>query len=353
MSDFISNLHINAFRGIKGLTIGNLSTVNVLVGANNSGKTSVLESILFLSSPTDIGKITNMAFQRAPLVRAKRESQLVDFFSTLFQKQLDEDVNEPNHFHYSIDLSASVSKNNFSFSSSGTIENEFNTIGEESKAFLFSTKIQTNDQKPLYREFRIPTSETEIQQIKSASSSFYRSLYVNSGVSYYNVCVNLMSNAILQYDKADLLAVIQSFDSTIQDVSIVDDCIYIHNSLSGTLPLYAYGTGLQKAALFSVIMSVMPDGIILIDEIDNAINMSAFSDVFPWFVKKCKERNIQAFVTTHSAEAIDSVLNSGLDNDIRIITLRKTPKTHKTVAKVRTGSEALSDRENFKMELRV
>lgn len=162
-----------------------------------------------------------------------------------------------------------------------------------------------------------------------------------------------MSSAILQYDKADLLAVIQSFDSTIQDVSIVDDCIYIHNSLSGTLPLYAYGTGLQKAALFSVIMSVMPDGIILIDEIDNAINMSAFSDVFPWFVKKCKERNIQAFVTTHSAEAIDSVLNSGLDNDIRIITLRKTPKTHKTVAKVRTGSEALSDRENFKMELRV
>lgn len=97
-----------------------------------------------------------------------------------------------------------------------------------------------------------------------------------------------MSSAILQYDKADLLAVIQSFDSTIQDVSIVDDCIYIHNSLSGTLPLYAYGTGLQKAALFSVIMSVMPDGIILIDEIDNAINMSAFSDVFPWFVKSVK-----------------------------------------------------------------
>lgn len=88
MSDFISNLHINAFRGIKGLTIGNLSTVNVLVGANNSGKTSVLESILFLSSPTDIGKITNMAFQRAPLVRAKENLNLLIFSQRFFTKSL-------------------------------------------------------------------------------------------------------------------------------------------------------------------------------------------------------------------------------------------------------------------------
>ena len=101
-------------------------------------------------------------------------------------------------------------------------------------------------------------------------------------------------------------------------------------------------------------MSSVPDGIILIDEIDNAINMSVFHKIFPWFIQKCKEHNIQAFVTTHSAEAIDAILESQNDNDdIRIITLRKTPKTHKTIAKICTGSEALADRENFKMELRV
>lgn len=142
MSDFISNLHINAFRGIKGLTIGNLSTVNVLVGANNSGKTSVLESILFLSSPTDIGKITNMAFQRAPLVRAKRESQLVDFFSTLFHKELDEDVNEPNHFHYSIDLSASVSKNNFLFLVAEQLRMNLIPLAKNLKPFFSQPKFK-------------------------------------------------------------------------------------------------------------------------------------------------------------------------------------------------------------------
>lgn len=38
MNPLISNLTISAFRGIRNLNLSNLSQVNVLVGANNSGK---------------------------------------------------------------------------------------------------------------------------------------------------------------------------------------------------------------------------------------------------------------------------------------------------------------------------
>lgn len=65
MSDFISKLQIKAFRGVKDLSLDNLSAVNVLVGANNSGKTSVLEAIRFLSNSTDTGRIVNLARQRS------------------------------------------------------------------------------------------------------------------------------------------------------------------------------------------------------------------------------------------------------------------------------------------------
>ena len=51
MNAFISQLDIQAFRGIRNLDLENLANVNVLVGANNSGKTSVLEAIRFLSNP--------------------------------------------------------------------------------------------------------------------------------------------------------------------------------------------------------------------------------------------------------------------------------------------------------------
>lgn len=161
----------------------------------------------------------------------------------------------------------------------------------------------------------------------------------------------------MNYNKGDLLNVIRSFDSSIQDISIVNDSVYLHNSISGTLPLFAYGVGLQKALLLSVILYLYKGNILLIDEIDNAINMAAFRDIFPWFVKKCADFDVQAFVTTHSVEAIDAILEAESENNktdnIRIITLRKTPKTHQTIAKIRTGKQARNDRENFGMELRV
>lgn len=40
-------IDIKAYRGLKNITLQNLSRVNILVGENNTGKTSILEAILF------------------------------------------------------------------------------------------------------------------------------------------------------------------------------------------------------------------------------------------------------------------------------------------------------------------
>ena len=46
--DGFKNLEIKNFRGIEHLTIDDLSRVNVFLGQNSSGKSSVLESLLLL-----------------------------------------------------------------------------------------------------------------------------------------------------------------------------------------------------------------------------------------------------------------------------------------------------------------
>ena len=91
---------------------------------------------------------------------------------------------------------------------------------------------------------------------------------------------------------------------------------------------------------------------------DNAIHVSAFEEVFHWFVKTCLKYNVQAFITTHSAEAIDAMLKVSheihTDSDpLKIITMRKSCKSNSTFLKIRTGEEAYQDREQYRMELRV
>ena len=46
----LTRFDVKGFRGIRNLTLRNLSTVNLLVGDNNCGKTSVLESMMLLTN---------------------------------------------------------------------------------------------------------------------------------------------------------------------------------------------------------------------------------------------------------------------------------------------------------------
>lgn len=54
MAVHIKNLKIDSYRGIKNLELSNLADINVLTGDNNTWKTSILEVLRSLNSPTEI-----------------------------------------------------------------------------------------------------------------------------------------------------------------------------------------------------------------------------------------------------------------------------------------------------------
>lgn len=51
---YINSLDIQSFRGISSLQLDQLSSINILTGDNNSGKTSVLEVIESYSNPESL-----------------------------------------------------------------------------------------------------------------------------------------------------------------------------------------------------------------------------------------------------------------------------------------------------------
>ena len=54
----ITSIEINQFRGIKQLTVSDFSNINLIVGDNNSGKTTFLEAIQLLLSLIHISEPT-------------------------------------------------------------------------------------------------------------------------------------------------------------------------------------------------------------------------------------------------------------------------------------------------------
>lgn len=347
----ISKLDIANYRGLNNVVIDGLSNINIFVGANNCGKTSVLEVVKILGEPTNFGRFMQLALLRAHASPDAKNKNLVHYVTNIFQKADEEDA---PHYHYKI--GAVINKQRHNYEADGIIGEELNSLGETKQTFDVSIMSAVAAEKRKYSEYRILNGEKNT--FSSTIKPNYEGIYLHSELNYYRSCCVHLSHYIRTIGKEDILQILRSFDPNISDISIVGEDIYLHNQTSGSMPLFSYGLGLQKAVLITSVIVYCKNGVILIDEIDNAIHVSAFKEVFHWFVKTCLKYNVQAFITTHSAEAIDAMLkvSSEMHTDeepLKIVTMRKSSKSNSTYVKIRTGAEAYQDREQYRMELRV
>lgn len=348
----IKSINITRFRGLKSLSINDFSRVNVFVGTNNSGKTSLLEAIRLISSPKDLGKMVLLALQRARANPEQKKKNLVNYLLSFFHQSMDED----NQKVYSIDFSATINNHQYSYDADASVGEAVNSAGELRQVVDIAIGISTDNKKMVYTTDRI-VNGTEYNFI-GKETPLFQVLYVYSTVNVYRTCVSCLTDYIFREGKKDILTVLQSFDPFVEDISIVGEDVYLYNSKSGSMPLFTYGAGLQKAVLLTAILVSCRNGVVLIDEIDDAIHVSAFEEVFAWFLDACVKNNVQAFITTHSIEALDAIIRKAHElyptNDLlRIITLRKDDFNNITRCKVRSGEEAYSDRTQFRMELRI
>lgn len=60
----LKRLTIGSYRGLQNLTMENLGRINIIIGENNSGKTSILESIQMLDSENILSSLITISRKR-------------------------------------------------------------------------------------------------------------------------------------------------------------------------------------------------------------------------------------------------------------------------------------------------
>jgi AAA15 family ATPase/GTPase len=144
--------------------------------------------------------------------------------------------------------------------------------------------------------------------------------------------LNRLSQIILQEEdgKSIALDLIRSFDNNILDIQILSTptaraTLYIEHKELGFAPLYVFGDGFKRTLVIALTLLTTASGVLLIDEIETSIHVSALSRVFSWLIETCRQREIQLFVTTHSLEAIDAMLQPEIATD-NVVAFRLNPK---------------------------
>lgn len=371
MARHLSSLKVKTFRGIKDLEVKDLGDINILVGANNCGKTSLLEAIMLLSRPDDFTHVVSIARLREVNRNFPNLSaSFFDSFLYLFNKLNDELL---------ISVSASINNMDVICNIKGRIEKVLIDLNEEIKnnplinrraregsisdgeeIDSFVGEIQINNIGQLSFETNyIPISFHKYERIirMNKKPSFLNMTFVST-IDHIvkNTFRHVINNGKL---KNKVVEVLKLFDSDITDLRLIQDddgrvSQVIANSLLNYMPLSTYGDGIKKVIALANGIAEAQNGVLLVDEIETSIHASALDKVFLWLIKACKEFNVQLFLTTHSLETVDALLDSASsfkDEDlIRVITLVK--KDHQTVARVLPGKKAQQVREDYDMELR-
>lgn len=307
--NYLSYLNIKNFRGVKGLELENLLTINIIVGDNNSGKTSILEAISLLENPDSVRNMLVNA--------AKRDSNNVSKFE-LFLEMFPKGQNENRSIH----IDSIINQCEHEFKIQGNLSDiiDFNDMERnfESKVFEGVVSLKQNNQQLVNKEIYIQ----ENKQLRfSGSYRTIKMVYITPYDHFKENSLNTTIEIIKDGDKDKIIELLRKFDENIIGFEVLPNeymntsAIYVNHKKFKLMPLSSFGDGVKKVITLASAIISSKGGILLIDEIETAIYKDMIKEVFDWFVKACIEYKVQLICTTHSLEVIDSMID-GIENKI-------------------------------------
>ncbi|PUU87604.1 MAG: ATPase AAA [Halanaerobium sp.] len=330
---FIKNLKIERYRGLENLEFKNFKKINLFIGENNTGKTSILEVLNILSEPFNPASIiqTSRIREKDFNLSSGSLSPYESFINIFNQK-----INDKK-----IAFSAEVKDKNIFIKLTGKetdiinvqprygISENYSVNNKPEKGKLFKGMFTFDDSNSSFeKEFTLAQDQSRIELNSEIDQDKLLNINYISPLEHL-AHSKLISQAIKTGNKKSLIKIMKIFDNKIISLDIIDEngrpIPYIEHQKLGIVPLSTFGDGLKKALIIAANIVNVKDGVLLIDEIETSIHKKALLEFFQWYIKGSFQYNVQSFIATHSLEAIDALINASKEqlNNIACYRLEK------------------------------
>lgn len=318
----LKELEITKFRGIQHLKVENLGMVNVFIGGNNVGKSTLLEAAFILAGmsnpllPSQINFLREARYGDLAHIKYLFNKVRINEHPILKGKTQDNQLRSVEIATITGVKTSGVEKPMVGLSSDdGTPVNGIELICDDSTQ-QYSTTLTSNNGK-------LSISST-IQQI----NSIIKSVLIPSNSKEGNILESYSELVRRQLKKA-IIEALRNFDSRITNIEALSDGLYLQfEGMDELLPLSMAGDGVRRyLGIVAYVIDPTTD-IVLIDEIENGLHYSAYSKLWESLIISAISNNVQLFVTTHSKETLRCLANtySRLKNklqssDVRVYTI--------------------------------
>ncbi|MEK5205348.1 MULTISPECIES: AAA family ATPase [Bacillus] len=370
----IKEFEIHNFRQYKKVYFKDLGKINLFLGNNNTGKTSILEAIAAFSYGENVNNLIVDS-----LLRSKELYSAYDFMERIMSS-----FNNQNEKPFNFSFKATLEDNK-----THTIQHQLDPgpIFADFKPNLLksfgdsSIRLSKDTSENLIRKNSTIGNWTVIHNEEEKNLGFLDFPPSNENLRAPNL-LNTRFVDILTHREVEENLKIYSFlkregimsdfvkelSRTFTDILDIDSIPYPDGTPSpvsfkshtrGLLPMYNFGDGMQRWYNILGGLILIQNAIHCIEEVDSTFHPNSQKELAKNLVKYANKYNNQLFMTSHSIEFVDNLLeslygeDSDMENDeVRVITLKYDEKTGTVKSRVLTGKEAFESRENYQLELR-
>jgi predicted ATPase len=297
----IRKLTIHGFRCFRELRVEPLTRVNLFVGQNNAGKTSLLEAVELVA----IGGVEGLArsaVRRDEFVLRGAESE----------EKYKEHVVDPSHLFLGHELTSGKS---FFLKADG-----------ESQRWVKCT-VEPSDQETLIRRLQFESHATfrrDRDQFLTISPSggvllpparlpepSPRVNFLRAGSSDVARLGQFWDSLVLTPEEAGVTEALKIIEPKVERLAVVGTMsgasakvILKLAGIEQPIPLGSLGDGLGHLLALVLNLFSARGGFLLVDEIDTGLHYSVMVDMWRLVIETAKRLNVQVFATTHSLDCV-------------------------------------------------
>lgn len=366
MGEFpLDSLRIQNFRTFKDLTIDRLGRVNLIVGKNNVGKTSLLEALWVWARRGRFSVIWELlaghdearhaSGTNSTLNKSQNQEQ-VETISRLFHR-CRQDFPEhacigPSDEGWGVlDITLSLKDD----LADVDMEKEVGIPGKRGPLLLLQKDSQVVGQYPLKR------NRETLENMWLANVEEENGTYVSSDGLSREERLAFWDEVIRSIGEERIYKALGIVERRIQDVRFVgveqsgERVPFARmRNFSERVPLRSLGEGVRRAFDLALGLERSAQGLLLLDEIENGLHYSVQLALWRMIFETAQELDVQVFATTHSydcVQAFQSVADEWTEEGM-MIQLRRPKSEPENVVAVTVDEKELKDAMQFEVDPR-
>lgn len=352
----ITNLEIHNFRGLKDVTLRELRRVNLLVGGNDTGKTSVLEGLMLLLAAGDSISNLPITFRNNQQngQQLNNHDDQENFWNWLFY-----DHDTANHINI---LAKTDSGQNLQLRSELAVEPEHRHLTNAQKVPILyrgnpnlrvSGAPNGGDQTivVLRPQGVVAPGNNSPEGFKVSRLSVRPSHPVEDAEKYNQIALEAKGEVRFE----DIMRKVEPRLQRLRYAKLpgtTSPLIFVDLGLSRAVPSTQMGQAFNRLLHIYAEILTSKTNVLLIDEIENGIFSESLPLIWKGLLAICEQQDVQVFATTHSRECVMAAHEAARDRGKDELSVQRLQLVKGNIEAVRLGEPHLEMAAEMGLEVR-